>query len=48
MVLGSPAIPHTEYKRINAAIHRLPELAVKVRELEQQLAEFRAHLDSAR
>lgn len=47
-MLGAPAVPHTEFKRVNAAIHRLPELASKFRELEQQLAEFRAQLDSAR
>jgi UDP-3-O-[3-hydroxymyristoyl] glucosamine N-acyltransferase len=48
LMLGAPAVPHTEFKRINAAIRRLPEFAVKLRELGQQLAEFRAHLDSTR
>ncbi len=37
-MLGAPAVPHKEFKRINAATQRLPELVEKVRLLEQQLA----------
>jgi UDP-3-O-[3-hydroxymyristoyl] glucosamine N-acyltransferase len=47
IMFGTPAVPHTEFKRMNAAAHRLPELLAKLRELEQQVAELRAHLDSA-
>jgi len=44
MVLGAPAVPHKEFKRVNAAVQRLPETLAKVHELEQQLAELRARL----
>ena len=47
MVLGAPAVPHKEFKRVNAAIQRLPETLAKVHELEQQLAELRARLTTA-
>ena len=46
LMLGAPAVPHTQFKRTNAAMNRLPELAVKLRALEQQIAECRARLDS--
>ena len=45
-MLGAPAVPHTEFKRVNAAIHRLPGTVAKLRELEQQLAEMRARLET--
>ena len=45
-MLGAPAVPHTEFKRSTAAFHRLPDFAVKLRELEQQLAEMRGRLDT--
>ena len=44
MVLGAPAMPHKEFKRVNAAIQRLPETLARFHELEQQLAELRARL----
>jgi UDP-3-O-[3-hydroxymyristoyl] glucosamine N-acyltransferase len=44
IMLGAPAIPHKEYKRVNAGIQRLPETLAKIHELEQQLAEMRARL----
>jgi len=44
MVLGAPAVPHKEFKRVNAAIQRLPETLARLHELEQQLAEMRARL----
>jgi UDP-3-O-[3-hydroxymyristoyl] glucosamine N-acyltransferase len=47
IVLGSPAIPHKEFKRVNAAIQRLPETLAKLHELEQQLAEVRTRLSTA-
>ena len=43
-MLGAPAVPHTKFKRVNAATQRLPELVEKLRELEQQLAEMRGRL----
>jgi UDP-3-O-[3-hydroxymyristoyl] glucosamine N-acyltransferase len=43
-MLGSPAVPHSKFKRVNAATQHLPDLVEKLRELEQQLAEMRAHL----
>ena len=43
-MLGQPAIPHTEFKRLNAAQHRLPETTAKLRELEQQLAALQEKL----
>jgi UDP-3-O-[3-hydroxymyristoyl] glucosamine N-acyltransferase len=43
-MLGQPATPHKEYKRIVAATLRLPELVEKVRELDKQLAEMRDRL----
>jgi UDP-3-O-[3-hydroxymyristoyl] glucosamine N-acyltransferase len=47
MMLGAPAMPHKEFKRVNAAIQRLPETLAKIHELEQQLAELRARLTTA-
>jgi UDP-3-O-[3-hydroxymyristoyl] glucosamine N-acyltransferase len=47
-MLGAPAVPHTKFKRVNAATQRLPELVEKLHELEQQLTEFRGRLDSAK
>ena len=47
MVLGAPAMPHKDFKRVNAAIQRLPETVAKLHELEQQLAELRARLTPA-
>ena len=44
VMLGAPAVPHKEFKRVNAAIQRLPETLAKLHELEQQLAEARARL----
>jgi len=44
IMLGAPAVPHKEFKRVNAAIQRLPETVGKLHELEQQLAEMRARL----
>jgi UDP-3-O-[3-hydroxymyristoyl] glucosamine N-acyltransferase len=44
IMLGAPAIPHKEYKRVNAVIQRLPETVGNLRELEQQLADLRVRL----
>jgi UDP-3-O-[3-hydroxymyristoyl] glucosamine N-acyltransferase len=46
MMLGAPAVPHKEFKRVMAAMHRLPELAAKLRDLEHQLADLHTRLDS--
>ena len=45
-MLGAPAVPHTKFKRTNATINRLPDLAEKVRELERQLTEMRGRLET--
>ena len=37
-MLGSPALPHTEAKRVFGALHRLPETAKKIAEIEKLLA----------
>jgi UDP-3-O-[3-hydroxymyristoyl] glucosamine N-acyltransferase len=42
LMLGSPAVPHMEFKRTVAALHKLPSLGAKLREIERQLAERRA------
>ena len=34
IMLGAPAIPHKEFKRVNAAIQRLPEILAKLHESE--------------
>jgi UDP-3-O-[3-hydroxymyristoyl] glucosamine N-acyltransferase len=47
IMLGAPAAPHKEFKRVNAAIQRLPETLAKLHELEQQLAEMRARFSAA-
>jgi UDP-3-O-[3-hydroxymyristoyl] glucosamine N-acyltransferase len=47
IMLGAPAVPHKEFKRVNAAIQRLPETVGKLHELEQQLAEMRKRFDSS-
>ena len=39
IMLGAPAVPHKDFKRMTAAMHRLPE---KLRELEEQLAQMRS------
>jgi UDP-3-O-[3-hydroxymyristoyl] glucosamine N-acyltransferase len=46
MMLGAPAVPHTEFKRVNASIQHLPEMVTKLRELEQLIADLRARLDT--
>jgi UDP-3-O-[3-hydroxymyristoyl] glucosamine N-acyltransferase len=43
-MLGAPAVPHREFKRINAVTQHLPELAARVQELEKQLAELQSRL----
>jgi UDP-3-O-[3-hydroxymyristoyl] glucosamine N-acyltransferase len=40
-MLGAPAVPHREFKRVNAVVQNLPDLAARVNELEKQLAELR-------
>ena len=45
-MLGAPAVPHTDFKRVNAAIHRLPGTVAKLHELEKQIAEMRARLET--
>jgi len=35
-------VPHKEFKRVNAATQRLPELVEKIHELERQVGELRA------
>jgi len=47
IMLGAPAVPHKEFKRVNAAIQRLPDTVGKFHEVEQQLAELRRRLESA-
>jgi UDP-3-O-[3-hydroxymyristoyl] glucosamine N-acyltransferase len=44
VMLGAPAVPHKEFKRINAAVQRLPETLAKIHELERQLAELQSRL----
>ena len=44
VVLGSPAIPHVEFKRQVAATARLPLLKKALRELEERLAALEARL----
>ena len=46
-MLGAPAVPHKEFKKVNAATQRLPETLVKLRDLEQQLAEIRDRLSQS-
>lgn len=46
-MLGAPAVPHKEFKKVNAATQRLPETLIKLRDLEQQLAELRARLSQS-
>jgi len=40
VMLGAPAIPHKEFKKVNAAIQRLPETVAKIHELERRLDEL--------
>jgi len=46
-MLGAPAVPHKEFKKINAAMQRLPDTLAKLRELEQQIPELRARLSQS-
>jgi UDP-3-O-[3-hydroxymyristoyl] glucosamine N-acyltransferase len=41
IAVGSPALPHREFFRIQAVIHKLPELKRQVAELEKQMAELK-------
>jgi UDP-3-O-[3-hydroxymyristoyl] glucosamine N-acyltransferase len=45
-VLGAPALPHKQAKRVMGAMNRLPDMVTRLRELEQQLAEMRGRLDT--
>jgi UDP-3-O-[3-hydroxymyristoyl] glucosamine N-acyltransferase len=47
IMLGAPAVPHKEFKRVSAAIQRLPETVGKFHELEEQLADIRRRLDAS-
>ncbi|HWU37042.1 MAG TPA: UDP-3-O-(3-hydroxymyristoyl)glucosamine N-acyltransferase, partial [Candidatus Acidoferrum sp.] len=44
VMLGSPAVPHGEFKRQLAAVARLPELRRRLREVEERLAALEARL----
>ena len=44
ILLGSPGMPHMEFKRLFTATLRLPEYAAKLRQLEQDVAALRARL----
>jgi len=44
VVLGAPAVPHTEFKRRLAALARLPELRKALRTVEKRLAVLEARL----
>ena len=46
IVLGAPAVPHKDFKRVHAALQRLPETLAKIHELEQQLAELRDRISA--
>ena len=46
VMLGAPAVPHKEFKRVIAAMQRLPETVSKLHELEEQLADIRRRLDA--
>jgi UDP-3-O-[3-hydroxymyristoyl] glucosamine N-acyltransferase len=45
IVLGSPAIPHLEFKRQLAATARLPQLGKALRALEERLRALEARLE---
>ena len=40
VVTGYPAAPHTLWKRLQALIHRLPDLFQRTRELEERVADL--------
>jgi UDP-3-O-[3-hydroxymyristoyl] glucosamine N-acyltransferase len=42
-VLGIPAAPDKQAKRQWVAVQQLPEMLRRVRELEKQVAELKAH-----
>ncbi len=44
-LLGSPAIPSTEWMRAQSLVRRLPRLRQRIREMERRLAELEARLD---
>jgi UDP-3-O-[3-hydroxymyristoyl] glucosamine N-acyltransferase len=45
IVLGSPAVPHLEFKRRLAATARLPQLGKALRALDERLRELEARLE---
>jgi UDP-3-O-[3-hydroxymyristoyl] glucosamine N-acyltransferase len=44
VVSGTPALPHRQSLREQAALRRLPDLVVQVRKLQEQIAELRKQL----
>jgi len=46
IVSGTPALPHRQSLREQAALRRLPHLVVQVRELQEQIEELRKRLQS--
>lgn len=46
VVSGTPALPHRQSLREQAALRRLPDLVVQVRKLQEQIAELRKQLPS--
>jgi UDP-3-O-[3-hydroxymyristoyl] glucosamine N-acyltransferase len=47
-VSGYPAKPHSEAKRVNACIQRLPELYKRIKELEAKIYELHEKLDESK
>lgn len=45
-VSGYPAKPHSEAKRVNACVQKLPQLYKKIKELESKIAELEKKLDN--
>ena len=46
IVSGTPAIPHRQSLREQAALRRLPDLVVQMRKLQEELEELKKHLPS--
>jgi UDP-3-O-[3-hydroxymyristoyl] glucosamine N-acyltransferase len=47
IVVGSPALPHREWAKVNAVIPKLPELRKQIIDLEKQIQELKKQISGA-
>jgi UDP-3-O-[3-hydroxymyristoyl] glucosamine N-acyltransferase len=47
IAVGSPAVPHRDFFRIQAVVQKLPELRKQISDLEKQMQELKKHISEA-